>query len=326
MNEISLFALQGSDGLGAGIAAELGQTLGRHEEREFEDGEHKARPLENVRGCDVYVVHSLFGDTVRSPNDKLCRLLFFIGALKDAGAARVTAVVPYLVYSRKERKTKPRDPVTTRYVASMFEAVGTDCIMTLEAHSLAAFQNAFRCQSEHLDARRLLVEHIAPRLEGTEAVVASPDIGGVKRAEAFRQMLAALTNRSVGSAFMEKHRSSGKVSGEALVGDVRGRTVVIVDDLISTGGTMARAAAACRRAGAQAVYGVATHGLFVDDAAAKLAQAGFTNLFITDSVPAFRLALTACAERVQVVATAPLLSEAIRRMHEGGSLVELLGD
>ena len=119
---LCLFALEASHELGAAIAAALGQPLAAHEERDFEDGEHKTRPLDDVAGADVYVVQSLHGGPAESANDKLCRLLFFIGALKDAGAARVTAVTPYLCYARKDRRTKPNDPVTTRYVAALFEA------------------------------------------------------------------------------------------------------------------------------------------------------------------------------------------------------------
>lgn len=141
-----LFALQSTRELGDRVAAALGVPLSPHEERGFEDGEHKVRPLVSVRGHDVFVLQSLYGDADQSPNDKLCRLLFFTGALKDAGAARVTVVAPYLCYSRKERKTKSRDPVTTRYVASLFEAVETDCVVTLDVHNVAAFQNAFHCR------------------------------------------------------------------------------------------------------------------------------------------------------------------------------------
>lgn len=117
---LRVFALATSKDLGGAIAAALGQPLAAHEEREFEDGEHKARPLDAVNGADVFVVQSLHGGPVQSANDKLCRLLFFIGAIKDAGAARVTAVTPYLCYARKDRRTKPNDPVTTRYIAGMF--------------------------------------------------------------------------------------------------------------------------------------------------------------------------------------------------------------
>ena len=135
---LMVFALTASAEIGTAVAAALSQPLAKHEEREFEDGEHKARPLDPVRGADVYVIHSLHGEPGNSANDKLCRLLFFIGALKDAGAARVTAVAPYLCYARKDRRTKPNDPVTTRYVAGLFESVGTDAVVTLDVHNPAA--------------------------------------------------------------------------------------------------------------------------------------------------------------------------------------------
>src|SRR5690606_10643526 len=123
-DRVRVFAPQSSASLASAIAQELGVALATSEEREFDGGEHKMRPLRDVRGCDVYVVHSLFGEVDASANDKLCRLLFFIGALRDAGAARVTACIPYLCYARKDRRTQPHDPVTTRYVAAMFEAAG----------------------------------------------------------------------------------------------------------------------------------------------------------------------------------------------------------
>ncbi|MCK5621595.1 MAG: ribose-phosphate pyrophosphokinase, partial [Alphaproteobacteria bacterium] len=212
MNEgdFSLFALGASRAFGERVAERLGIALGQHEERDFEDGEHKARPLENVRGRDVFVVHSLYGDTIQSVNDKLVRLLFFIGALKDASAAEVTAVVPYLGYARKDRKTKSRDPVTTRYIAALLEAVETDRVVTIDVHNLAAFQNAFRCRTDHLEATGLFVEHFLP-LIGNGAAVVSPDAGGVKRADRFRKALTRATGKDIGAAFMEKYRSRGVV-------------------------------------------------------------------------------------------------------------------
>jgi len=152
LDNARLFALNAGRDFAASVSRHLGVSLAEHEERDFEDGEHKSRPLENVRGKDVFVIQSLFGDRRQSVNDKLCRLLFFLGALRDASAARVTAVVPYLCYARKDRKSQPRDPVTTRYVAELFEAVGTDCILTMDVHNLAAYQNAFRCRADHLEA------------------------------------------------------------------------------------------------------------------------------------------------------------------------------
>src|SRR5271166_4547384 len=179
---LQLFALQATAELGEAVARALGQPLAKHEERQFEDGEHKTRPLEAVGGADVYVVQSLHSGPSETVNDKLCRLLFFIGALKDAGAARVTAVVPYLCYARKDRRTKPNDPVTIRYIAAMFEAVGTDCIVTLEVHNPVAFENAFRCRTVTLTGAPLFVDYARSVADEKFAVV-SPDPGGAKRAE-----------------------------------------------------------------------------------------------------------------------------------------------
>jgi ribose-phosphate pyrophosphokinase len=315
-SSIALFALDSSRTFAEHVSRYLGAPLSAHEEREFEDGEHKSRPLVSVRGQDVYVIQSLYGERSRSVNDKLVRLLFFLGALCDAGAERVTAVIPYLCYARKDQKSKPRDPVTTRYVAGLFEAVGTYRVVTLDVHNLAAYQNAFRCRTEHLEARTLFVTHFAALLRG-EAAVVSPDIGGVKRAELFRQALSRSLGRDIASAFMEKQRSGGVVSGDTLVGDVRGRTVVILDDLISTGTTLSRAVSACHAAGATHIYAAATHGLFVGGAEALFANPALEKVVVTDSVPPFRLGEVA-REKLEVLDAAALFAVAIRCMHGGG--------
>ena len=322
--ELSLFALNASREFGERVAGALGVALAPHEEREFEDGEHKARPLESVRGRDVFVVVSLYGDARQSVNDKLVRLLFFVGALRDASAGRITAVFPYLCYARKDRRSKSRDPVSTRYVAALLETVGADRVLTLDVHNLAAYENAFRIRADHLEARRLFVEEFVPRIGREPVVVVSPDVGGVKRAEAFRQSLSRRLGREASGAFLEKYRSAGVVSGEAVVGDVEGRIAIILDDLISTGGTIARAVAACRSRGARAVYAAATHGIFVGEAGRMLAEPGLERLVITDTIPPFRLDPTLVRGKVTVLDTAPLFAEAIRRIHTGGSVVELV--
>lgn len=318
-----LFAMASSEDLGARVARHLGVEPAPHEEREFEGGEHKARPLVNVRDRDCYVVSSLDGDEQMSANDKLARLLFFLGALRQSGARSVTAVCPYLCYSRKDRQTKAGDPVTTRYVAQLFEAVGTDRVVTLDVHNLAAFQNAHRGGTEHLEATELFVDHFAP-LAGQGLVVVSPDIGGVKRAGRLRDRLAASTGRPVDLAFTEKFRSSGVVSGrDQVFGDVGGRPAVVFDDLISSGGTMARVAAALREQGAAAVHLAATHGLFTPDAAA-LFESGVDSVVVTDSVRPRRVARPGARVPVVVLDTSELLAESISRIQGGGSLDELL--
>ncbi len=310
------FALQGSRPFAEQVANYLGVPLAPHEERSFEDGEHKTRPLQNVRGHDAFVLHSLHGGEHESANDKLCRLLFFCGALKDAGATSVTAVTPYLCYARKDRRTKPHDPITTRYVASLFEAIGIDRVITVEVHNVAAFENAFRCPTLHIECAPLIAAHFAPLLRGERVVAVSPDAGGAKREERFRQELQALTGREVGSAFMEKSRSAGVVAGELLAGDVRGQVAVIVDDLISTGGTLVRAAKACRAAGATKVFTAAAHGLFMGGAPELMVEPAIDSIVITNTVPPFRLSAEA-ASRLTILDASEAVAAAISSCRDG---------
>ncbi|MGO9005141.1 MAG: ribose-phosphate diphosphokinase [Beijerinckiaceae bacterium] len=321
---LRLFALQGTEALGRAIGDFLGEPLARHEERDFEDGEHKARPLDPVCGADVYVVHSLHGGPDKSANDKLCRLLFFIGALKDAGAMRVTAIVPYLCYARKDRRTKPNDPVTTRYIAALFEAVATDAIVALEVHNETAFENAFRRRAVALTAAPLLIEKIKAAVGSERLCVVSPDLGGGKRADLLREALEMAIGRPVGKAFAEKHRSAGIVSGDLFVGDVADATCIIVDDLISTGGTLIRAARAARDRGAKRVLACVAHGLFMPGAEAALADPAIERIIMTDSVPPFRLPVGPVRDKLDIVPAAPLFAEAIRRLSEARPLTDLL--
>jgi ribose-phosphate pyrophosphokinase len=319
-----LFALHASHPFGEGVAQHLDIPVSAHEEREFEDGEHKSRPLVNVRNRDVFVIQSLYEDAKQSVNDKLLRLLFFIGALKDASAARVTAVVPYLAYARKDAKTQTRDPVTTRYVAQLFEAVGTDRVLTLDVHNLAAFQNAFRCRTDHLDVTKLLVAHFLPLLKETMPItVVSPDIGGIKRAERFRHALELTLNCELKAAFLEKARAQGVMRGGRLIGEVSG-CAIIIDDLISTGGTLLHAAKVCREHGAVKVYTAAAHGVFVGQANKLFSSATLDQVIVTDTILPFRLDPELIRNKLVVLPAAPLFAEAIRRIHAGGSLVDLL--
>jgi ribose-phosphate pyrophosphokinase len=317
-----IFAPQASREFGERVAAAAGTSLAPMEEREFEGGEHKSRPLVSVRAADAYVVQSLSGDEAGSANDRLCRLLFFIACLKDCGAARVTACVPYLAYGRKDRRTKERDPVTLRYVAQMFEALGTDHVLALDAHNLAAFENAFRCPVDHLEAAPLMADYLAANLGAAQVSVVSPDIGGAKRAQRLQDLLAARLGREVGFAIVDKRRSSGEVSGGNLVvGPVEGRHVVLLDDLVSSGTTLMLAAQACRNAGARRVDAFATHGVFESEARQLLGPDGSDRLLVTDSVLPTRLA--DASGRLVVLEVSRLFGEAIRRINCGESVVAL---
>jgi ribose-phosphate pyrophosphokinase len=321
-----LFALSETRALGEKVAGELSIPLTPIEERAFEDGEHKARPMESVRGEDAVVVQSLDGGPRLTPNDKLVRLLFFASTLKENGARRVTAVIPYLAYARKDRQTKPRDPVASRYIAQMLEAAGIDVIVTLEVHNIVAFQNAFRRQTVHLDTRKIFIDRAVDLVGQGPVVVASPDPGGVKRAQLFREMFERRLARPVGQAFLDKRRSAGVVSGEVLAGDVKESTVLVIDDLVASGSTLARAAARCMEEGAWAVYGFAAHGLFVGEADQTLIESQLARLFVSDSIPPHRLSAKTLKNHVEIVSAAPLLAGAIRVLHEGGSITTLLGE
>lgn len=322
-HRVAVFSLLTGQPLVARICQHLAIEPALHEERDFEDGEHKIRPLENVRGRDVYVVESLHSDQTLSVNDKLMRVLFLLATLRDAGAQRVTCIAPYLCYARKDRRTKARDPVTTRYVASLFETVGVDRFVTVDVHNPAAYENAFRIPSEQLTATPLWVEALAPQIRDREVVVVSPDAGGMKRAEVLRQALARRLNRPVGLAFVEKFRSDGQLRGGSVVGDVQGRVAIFVDDLISSGNTLARAAAACRERGAVTAYAATTHGVFSADASRVILESAFERLLILDTIPPSRVAPDLLNGRVQVIDCAPLLASAIHRLHTDGSIVAL---
>jgi len=309
-----LFTLDPDDSFGAELAAALGEPLAAHEERRFEDGERKVRPLEDPRGRDVYVVCSLHGGPLDSPHDKLCRLLMFVATLRDHGAARVTAVVRYLAYARKDRRTKPFDPLGLRCVAQCLEAVGLSQLIVLEAHDLAALQNAFRCPTLHLSAHVAFDPVGGERAGDGPVVVASPDPGGVKRAQLWRESLERRLGRPVDFAMVDKRRSAGVVSSTARVaGDVQGAMVLLLDDLIASGTTLRLAAAALRGAGAREVIAFAAHGLFTPPAAERLADPVLSRVVVTDSVPPFRLPPDgAAAARLQVVSAVPLFAAAIR--------------
>ena len=217
-----LFSPESSGTFAADVAAALRVDLAPLEARVFEDGERKTRPLASVRGRNMYVLQSLFTDGGHSVNDRLVPLLFFIGTVRDAGAARVSAVVPYMGYARKDRRTKPRDPGDD----ALRRPVVRGGRHRLRRHARRAQSRRIGervpCRTAHLEAAPRFVAELAPGLADLPVTVVSPDAGGIKRAEAFRQRLEAALGRPVGSAFAEKRRSSGVMSGAASSGPWRG--------------------------------------------------------------------------------------------------------
>jgi ribose-phosphate pyrophosphokinase len=320
-----LFALEPGHGFADRVAAALGVDRDPVEERVFEDGEVKVRALAGVRAADCVVVQSLDGGAEGRVHDRLMRVLMLVGALKDAGARRVIGAFPYLAYARKDRRTKPQDPLSLRYVAQMFEAVGLDAVMALEVHDLPAFENAFRIPAIPLDTRRLFVARARELVDDRPLVVVSPDPGGIKRAQLFAEMLETEGLASRGLAVVEKRRTGGVVSGDMVAGDVAGATPLVVDDLTSSGGTLARAAEALVRAGAAPPLVAVAHGVFDAAAAGKLAEAPIERLLVTDSIDPPRLTADDLTV-LERVGCAELVAEAIRRVLAGGSIAALLGD
>jgi ribose-phosphate pyrophosphokinase len=314
------FALAEGVGLAERVGLAAGLALSALEEQRFEAGEFKFRPLESVRGRPAVVFQSLAGTETLPVGERLTRLLFLLMGLRDAGATQRVLVLPYLTFAREDRRTQPRDPVTFRYVAELLEAAGVSQLMVVDVHNPAALDNAFRIPVDHLSAGPMLVDHFATRLGHEELTVVSPDVGGIKRVQVFRERLAARLGRTVDIAFVEKRRHNKTLSGGTLVGDVAGRTVIILDDLCATGETLIRAAKACRQANAGAVHIGVTHTPVAAGIKAVEAIDGLSSVVVTDSTnnPA-----PGSDNRI-TLSIAPLLGQALQCVLTGKPVAPLL--
>jgi ribose-phosphate pyrophosphokinase len=319
------FGLTESRDLAGAVCKSMDLPMAALEEQRFEGGEFKLRPQESVTDRTALVLQCLAGTAQASVAERLLRLLFLMHGLRDAGAARRVALLPYLTFARQERRTQVGDPINTRYVAQLLESAGTDAVITLDVHDPAALDNSFRIPVVHLTALPLLVNHFATRLSGERLTVVSPDIGGIKRAQIFRELLGSRLGREVDLAFFEKRRSKGVISGHTLVGEAQDRVIIVIDDLCVTGHTLIRAAEACTRAGAAAVYAAFTHAPVPTGLAAVLTDAHLKGVVTTDSVgfdPEPRSA--GDAGKLTVLPIAPLLAQAMSRLLAGKPLAPLL--
>lgn len=331
MKDIRVFGLDASKDYAKAVAMELGVELSAKEEDYFDDGEATVRSEVNVRGHDVFVIQSLYTCDKEKVSDKILKLLIFIGALKDASARRITAVVPYLAYQRQDRKTASRSPIVTKYLAGLFQSVGLDRLLTIDPHNLQAFQNPYnKTITDHLEAKRLLATYIAEHISRPEKIsVMSPDLSGMNRARSVRNILASIFNarRILPSDFeiplcvLDKTHVGRVIQGHMVVGDVKDRDVIVVDDMIASAKTMSEARKAVIANGGRLWGACATHGLFVGKASENLAD--FDRVIVTDTVRPYRLTGPA-AKKLSVISTAKLFAEAIKRTHEEDSISDLL--
>ncbi|MFZ9405743.1 MAG: ribose-phosphate diphosphokinase [Burkholderiaceae bacterium] len=274
-----------ADAFGARLAQETGWEQGPFEWRRFEDGEFKLRPMMDVRRRQVVVVARTSGEI----HNRLIALGLMLSALRRQEAAHVSVVLPCLPYARKDRATQLRDPLSLQWLAGILQASGMNALWTFESHQPAATENAFRVPVhgpslvDWLQAQMNDAPALAAHVEAMDAV-ASPDAGGVRRAQAVRGLIAARTGLQPAFALLDKRRTAGKIEGDpSVVGEVAGLKVLVVDDLISSGATLARAASALYRAGALQVHGLMAHGRPTSAVLDVLNAAGLRSLVLSDS-------------------------------------------
>ncbi len=311
-----LFSGNSNIDLAREIAQRMDTRLGSALVDKFKNEECRIEIRENVRGAEVFVIQSVCrAPNGNSVNDSLMELLIMIDALRRASAYRITAVVPYYGYAKQDKKSKGREPISAKLVANLIEKAGAARLVTLDLHA-AQIQGFFDLPVDNLLATPTLCSHLkAQGLEGEKIVVVSPDAGGVPRAENFAKRLRASL------AIVFKRRPEPDVSEVTeIVGDVSGKIAVVVDDMISTGGTLAKAAEALKKRGATAVYTCATHGIFAGDAVRVLAESPIEKIIVTNTVPNIEPLL---GPKFKVLSIAQILADAIKRITANRSVSEL---
>jgi ribose-phosphate pyrophosphokinase len=332
MRAIKVFALGAAKEFGSKVAAHLGVPLSRHKEVYFHDGECYVASEENVRGADVYVIKSLYGDEKESVNDKLMKLLIFLGSLHDSKAHRVTVVLPYNCYARQDRKTSSRAPITTKYLTHIFESVFVKGVMTIDAHNPAVFQNSYsKAHFDNLEASGLFAKFISQEIakDPETFIILSPDEGRLKASRKFRRFLQRYLGYKVGIACVDKIHEDQSIQANGLMCeqgiDIKGKKVIIFDDMISSGKTSLEAINVAREHGAACVEAIcATHGLFVGNANEYLDNDFLKNIIVTDTIKPFRLTNRNVIGKLTIIHTHQLFAEAINRTQKGASLSDLI--
>ncbi len=313
---LMLVSGRANPGLAAKIASKLGVALGEMTLRTFANGEVYCRYEESVRGADVFIVQPTCSnsDTGLSANDALMELMVMIDAAVGGSAHRVIAVTPWYGYSRQDKKSAPREPISARLVARMLEAAGIDRMLTMDLHQ-GQIQGFFQKPCDHMTAMFMLTQYFSD-LGLEDLVVVAPDAGRVKLNKRFASKIGA------DLAILNKDRPAQQVAEISyVIGDVAGKTAVLVDDIIDTAGTLKAAARAVHDAGARRVYAAATHGIFSGNAWENLASAGLEQIVVTDTIPL----PPGAPDNVRVLSCADLLTSSIRQIFTDGSVSDVFG-
>ena len=313
-DDLKIFAGSANRAFTGRVCQTVGIPVGKASVVLFPDGELMVKLDEDVRGRDCFVIQS----TSQPVNENLMELLIWIDCLKRASAARITAVLPYFGYARQDRKSEGRTPITAKLVANIITAAGADRVIAMDLHA-AQVQGFFDIPMDHLLASPVLSRYFldeVPKM-GKVAIV-SPDPGNLKAASWYAEQLNA------DLAFIDKRRQSAtSVEAKNIVGDIKGKTILMIDDMITTGGTIAEAAFTLKEHGAGTIYAAATHGVFAGSAVEKLSKAPIDRIIITDTIPACER-LAPLKDRLTVLSVAPLMGEAIKRIHLNQSVSAVL--
>jgi ribose-phosphate pyrophosphokinase len=301
---ISLFAGRSNPALAAAIAEHAGRPLGQVTLKNFADGEVYVRYEESIRGTDLFVIQS-----TPPPAENWMELLLMVDAARRASAARITAVVPYFGYARQDRKDQPRVSIAARLLADMLQTAGVERVLTMDLHA-AQIQGFFDVPVDHLYGSAVFEDHYTDR---DNLVVVAPDVGASKIARAYAKRLGA------DLALIDKRRPDANVAEVMnIIGDVRGRNCLLIDDMVDTAGTLCSAAQALREAGALRIEAFATHALLSGPAHDRIEAAPLERLIVTDTVP-----LRRTSDRIEVISVAPLFADAIRRIYADESISTL---
>ncbi len=310
MSNLRLFSGSANKQLANEIATCMGETLGEVKLKRFSDGEVNFQILENVRGKDVFIIQP----TCPPGNENIMELLVMIDAFKRSSARRITAVIPYYGYARQDRKEKPRVPISAKLVGDLLTTAGADRLVTLDLHA-GQIQGFFNIPVDHLYARPVILEYLASQPQMDRLTVVSPDAGGVERARAYAKRLNAAL------AIIDKRRVDDNVAEVMhIVGDVRDRNTVVVDDLIDTAGSIVRAGEALRREGANRILVAATHAVLSGPAIERIASSEIESVIVTNTIP---LGPEKAIPKIQVLSVAKLLGEAIKSVHKETSVSRL---